>query len=413
LDRERRRLQAIAAILPEAMSESLTNDLAADLATLARIEAVPKILEVVCRTTGMGFAAIARVTDDRWIACAVRDEIEFGLKPGGELKVETTICSEIRDSGRAVVIDHVAEDDVYCGHPTPAMYGFQSYISIPIYRAGGAFFGTLCAIDPRPARLNSPETIGMFKLFAELIAFHLESQERLAASEAALMDERKAAELREQFIAVLGHDLRNPLASIDAGARVLSHTPLDQRATPVVKLIQKSVRRMAGLIDDVTDLARARLGGGLVLDRSAALLGPTLEQVTAELHAAWPERAIEAGITLPEPVYCDQARIAQMLSNLLANALTHGAADGPVSVKASTRDGVFEMSVANRGEPIPPATIQRLFQPFTRASVRSNQEGLGLGLFIASEIARAHGGTLDVASTQTETRFTFRMPACR
>ena len=125
-----------------------------DLAAVAQIDAVPTILEVVCRTTGMGFAAVARVTDERWIACAVRDEISFGLKPGGELKLETTICNEIRASGEAVVIDHVAEDEAFCGHPTPAMYGFQSYISMPIVRPGGAFFGTLCAIDPRPARLK-------------------------------------------------------------------------------------------------------------------------------------------------------------------------------------------------------------------------------------------------------------------
>ena len=203
------------------MERRKTDSLAGDLAAIARIDAVPKILEVVCRMTGMGFAAVARVTDRRWIACAVRDEIEFGLQPGGELKVETTLCSEIRDSGQAVIIDNVAEDTVYCGHPTPAMYGFKSYISMPIFRANGSFFGTLCAIDPKPARLDTPETVGMFKLFAELISLHLDTQDRLAASEAALIDAQKTAQLREEFIAVLGHDLRNPLSSIQAGAQVL------------------------------------------------------------------------------------------------------------------------------------------------------------------------------------------------
>lgn len=109
------------------------------------------------------------------------------------------------------------------------MYGFQSYISMPIRRPDGAFFGTLCAIDPRPIRLNTPETIGMFKLFADLIGFHLHAQERIAESEAALVDERHLADLREQFIAVLGHDLRNPLASIDAGANLLRRSQLDER----------------------------------------------------------------------------------------------------------------------------------------------------------------------------------------
>ena len=158
----------------------IEHDFRADIDAISAIDAVPTILNVVCRVTGMGFAAVARVTEERWICCAVQDEIQFGLKPGGELKVETTICHEIRQSREAVVIDHVAEDQLYCQHHTPTMYGFQSYISMPIFLKDGRFFGTLCAIDPRPHRLKNPETIGMFKLFAELIAFHLDASERLA-----------------------------------------------------------------------------------------------------------------------------------------------------------------------------------------------------------------------------------------
>ena len=193
------------------------------------------------------------------------------------------------------------------------------------------FFGTLCAIDPLPAKLKTPETIGMFRLFADLIGVHLDAQERLQISEAALLDERQTALLREQFIAVLGHDLRNPLASIEAGMRLLRREPLRDEAISVVNLIQGSVDRMVGLIDNVQDFARGRLGGGLDLHRRPQEpLGPALEQVVAELRAAWPGRRIEAEIDLTSPVDCDRARIAQLLSNLLANALTHGAAGQPV-----------------------------------------------------------------------------------
>src|SRR5277367_1574155 len=121
-----------------------------DIAAVGSIKAIPTILDIVCRTTGMRFAAVARVTEDRWIACSVRDDIAFGLKPGSELKIESTICHEIRQSGRAVIIDNVAEDAIFREHCTPAMYGFQSYISVPIRLADGSFFGTLCAIDPAP-----------------------------------------------------------------------------------------------------------------------------------------------------------------------------------------------------------------------------------------------------------------------
>jgi signal transduction histidine kinase len=383
-----------------------------DLDAISRIDAIPKILEVVCRTTGMGFAAVARVTEDRWIACAVRDEIAFGLKPGGELQVKTTICDEIRDSGHLVVIDHAAEDETYCYHPTPKMYGFQSYISVPINRPDGRFFGTLCAIDPKPTRLSTPETVGMFKLFAELIAFHLDAQERLKISETALMDERQTAQLREQFIAVMGHDLRNPLNAIRGGAELLVMMPLGEKATHVAALIQRSAARMAGLIDNVLDFARGRLGGGLSLTRVIeASLEPTLEQVIAEVRTAWPDSVIHTEFALSRAVACDSARIAQLFSNLLANALTHGDPAGPVRVRARSDDSGFELSVANTGEPIPPDTIERLFQPFSRASARPGQQGLGLGLYIASEIARAHEGTLEAVSSPAETCFTFRMPA--
>ena len=134
---------------------SVAEDFRQDVAAIHSVETVPRILDVVCQTTGMGFAAVARVTGERWVALAVRDDIKFGLLPGGELKVETTICRKSATSGNAVVIDNVAEDQIYCGHPTPELYGFQSYISVPILLGDGRFFGTLCAIDPKPPRLNS------------------------------------------------------------------------------------------------------------------------------------------------------------------------------------------------------------------------------------------------------------------
>lgn len=390
----------------------LKDDFAEDLEAVSRINVVPTILEVVCRTTGMGFAAVARVTEKNWIACAVRDEIAFGLTPGGELPVATTICDEIRDNGQAVVIDHVTEDVNFCQHPTPKMYGFQSYISVPIVLPDGRFFGTLCAIDPKPARLNTPETVGMFKLFADLIAFHLDAQERLRLSETALLDERQTAQLREQFFAVLGHDLRNPLNAVRGGAELLLMMPLPEKAVPVVTLIKRSSARMTGLIENVLDFARTRLGAGLVLNRVAdAGLSATLEEVIAETRAVWPEREVRSELDLRQPVNCDGARIAQMFSNLLANALTHGDPQGPVRVRARCDGSDFELSVSNLGEPIPPETIRRLFHPYTRANDRPGRQGLGLGLYIASQIAQAHEGTLEVESTPDETCFTFRMRA--
>jgi signal transduction histidine kinase len=385
------------------------SDFQADIDAVETIAAVPTILNVVCRVTGMGFAAVARVTGQRWVCLAVNDEINFGLKPGGELKVETTICHEVRDAREAVIIDHAAQDPAYCGHPTPAMYGFQSYISMPIFLKDGSFFGTLCAIDPKPAKLKNEGVIGMFRLFAELIAFHLDAGQRLATAEANLLDARTAAEVREQFIAVLGHDLRNPLASIGAGTQLLQKAPLDEKARSIVALMDQSVARMAALITNILDFARGRLGGGLTLTRSDMPLEPVLKQIIAELQAVHPGRAIGAEFDLAQPVVADSARIGQLFSNLVGNALTYGAKDKPGHVKATT-NGRFVLAVCNKGAAIPPATMARLFQPFARGDVRREQQGLGLGLYIASEIARAHCGKIDVTSSAEETCFTFSMP---
>lgn len=382
-----------------------------DVAAIARIDVVPTILEVVCRTTGMGFAAVARVTDERWVACAVRDEIAFGLQPGGELPLETTICNEIRQSGCLVVIDHVDEDAQYRDHHTPAMYGFKSYISVPIRRDDGRFFGTLCAIDPRPARLKTPAVIGMFTLFADLIAMHLDAEERVKRSHTALADARAMADFRDQFIAVLGHDLRSPLSAVQTGAKVLQKMQLDERAAHVATVIERSATRMAGLIDDVLDFARGRFGGGVPVSRKRdADLERMLQQVVAEFRTTHPDRPIEATFTLNGPVYCDPGRLGQLLGNLLSNALTHGEPGGAILVDGCTNGATFELSVQNPGVPIPERTIARLFRPFTRASDRPERQGLGLGLYIASEIARAHDGTLSVSSSAGQTRFTFQMP---
>ncbi len=387
----------------------MDSDFKADIDAIAAVAAVPTILNVVCRVTGMGFAAVARVTPERWVCLAVNDEISFGLKPGGELKVETTICHEVREAREVIAIDHVADDELFCGHPTPAMYGFQSYISMPIFLKDGSFFGTLCAIDPKPAKLKNPGVVGMFRLFAELIASQLDAGRRLANAQADLLSAQTAAELRDQFIAVLGHDLRNPLASIAAGTRLLQKTPLNEKATSIIVMMYQSVMRMSGLIDNVLDFARGRLGGGLTLTPSQEPLEPALRQVIEELRLVHPDRAIEAEFNVTRPVRADRPRIAQLLSNLLGNALMYGDADKPVQVSVKTEEQ-FELAVSNAGSPIPEAAMARLFQPFSRGEVRPSQQGLGLGLYIASEIARAHGGTIDVTSTPEQTCFTFRMP---
>jgi phosphoserine phosphatase RsbU/P len=228
-----------------------------------------------------------------------------------------------------------------------------------------------------------------------------------------LATERETAELREQFIAVLGHDLRNPLAAISAGARILQRSEAlqQQKELRVLDMINSTVTRMSDLIDNILDFARGRLGGGIKLNRDANRpLEPVLEQVVDELRTASPQRAIETSFEITEPINCDRTRIGQLVSNLIGNALTHGARDQPVHVGAKTEGDEFKLWVANAGEPIPETAMQRLFEPFFRGDVRDSRQGLGLGLHIASQIAQAHGGRIEVTSTPDQTRFVFTMP---
>lgn len=389
----------------------MAQDFQKDIDAVQRINAVPTILDVVCSTTGMGFAAVARVTEDRWIACQVLDNVHFGLAAGGELKVETTLCHEIRQHHQVIVIDNVSEDAVYSNHHTPATYGLQSYISVPIILPDGSFFGTLCAIDAKPHKLSDPATLATFKLFAELIAYHLDADTKLTTAHTELVDERADSELREQFIAVLGHDLRNPLASISGGTAMLSKEPQTERAQTILRLMRGSVLRMSVLIDNVMDFARGRLGGGLGLNIVPGQpLAPTLQQVISEILSVNTDRRFDIDMDISGEFHVDHGRIGQMLSNMLGNAVSHGAPDEPIRVHAFVEAGQLHMSVANGGSPIPDAAREHLFKPFSRVTTGTNQQGLGLGLYIASQIAEAHGGKLEMSSDEQETTFTFTMP---
>ena len=191
-------------------------------------------------------------------------------------------------------------------------------------------------------------------MFADLISFHLDAVEQLETTSASLADVRAVAELREQFIAILGHDLRNPIASVQAGVQLLERMGGDDKQRSILQQIHKSVVRMGTLVDNVLDFARGRLGGGMQLVRSSDRpLGPILEHLTDELRTLHPQRTITTDFNFSTPVDCEPDRIAQLYSNLLANALTHGAEQGEITARVSVADGAFELSVANPGRADP------------------------------------------------------------
>jgi len=380
-----------------------------DFQLVQSLEIVPTILEAVCRVTGMRFAVVARVTDERWIACEVLDQMDFALAPGGELPLDSTLCNEVRRDGAPIAIDHVSEHEQYRDHPTPRRYGLQSYVAWPI-RRGGEFFGTLCAIDSRPADATSEPVSNLFRLFADLIGQHLDSSERLARSERELDEALETAELRDQFIAVLGHDLRNPLNTMKLGVQVLGTQPQSDNGLRMLEVLRRSTDRMESLVHNILDFARASFGGGFNIELSDEDLSQLLGDFVADVRTAHPDRHIDLDLQLDRPIRCDRSRLLQLVGNLLDNALVHGSPGAPVRIGAAVDDMQLRVWVINQGSSIPEEVRAGLFRPFKRRGGGTQGDGLGLGLFIADQIAQAQGGQLSLVPALDEIRFEFTLP---
>jgi len=206
--------------------------------------------------------------------------------------------------------------------------------------------------------------------------------------------------------------LRNPLQAVYSAGVLLEKRLTDPALQSVAGRIRINVKRMTSLINDILDFARGRLGEGMgVKIKDVDDMDAGLYAVVREFQDGQPERQILANISVTRRVRCDLGRVQQVASNLIGNALKHGAPQGPVKVSARAEDSEFVLDVWNTGEPIAPESIDKICEPFWRQSTTGNREGLGLGLYICSQIVRAHGGTLSVTSSeQSGTHFTARLP---
>ena len=386
------------------------HDFQSDIEMLAASETVGTLLETVMLATDMRFAAVARVTTDRWVACRTVDEVNFGLSEGDEIGIDQTFCQSVRETSEKVMFNDVATDDVYRNHPIAAQFGIVSYASIPIFRSNGSFFGTLCAIDTEPRDVKHPRVVAMLEMFADIIGRSLETEERLEAQERLVEHERQMGAVQEEFVAVLGHDLRNSVAALNAGVRQLDKEPLSDKARKILPLMGTSIHRMSELIDNIMLHAKSRLGGGIRISATPdAGLEDALKHVVEEVRAAAPDHKITVDLDFDRPVSCDAARVAQAVSNLLSNAVRYADDGSEVTVRGRVSGAEAVISVANRGAPIPESLKQKLFQPYQRGD-QTKGEGLGLGLHIASSIAVAHSGQIDVTCDDGLTTFAFRLP---
>ncbi|HXT14917.1 MAG TPA: sensor histidine kinase [Gemmatimonadaceae bacterium] len=220
-------------------------------------------------------------------------------------------------------------------------------------------------------------------------------------------------ETRERFLAVLGHDLRNPLGAIATSAAfLLESSVLDAEQTTLVRAVESAERRMSRLVEDLLDLALSRLGDGMPITPAAMDLGDVVGEVADEIRASYPNARIETQRSGVLTGSWDRARLAQALTNLVANAVQHGDANAPICVAARGDEREAVISVHNGGPPIPAEKVSRLFAGIGRGVTGTrDRRHLGLGLFIVDKIVEGHHGTLDMESTaEAGTTFTIRIP---
>jgi len=288
----------------------------------------------------------------------------------------------------------------------PRLAGFfneepQSFLGVPLVVAG-AIKGVLAVIRPQPSAGEEHEE-WVLSALADQAAIALEQKHR---------DE--IGEFREQLMGIVGHDLRTPISTVLSAAELLlMRGGLGEKETELAKKIQRSASLAGRLIDQVLDLTRSRLGGGIQIDPAPSDLSELCWQVSNETELTHPDRPLRVDLRGDLAGVWDRDRLHQLLDNLVGNAVQHGEPRTPIDLRAHGGATDVVIEVVNRGEPIPPAILPFIFDAFRQARPAhpSRAGGLGLGLFIAREIARAHGGSITVTSSEREgTTFVVSLP---
>jgi signal transduction histidine kinase len=380
----------------------------AAVATVANSDSIATLLVLASEIAGSNAALLARVTDDMWTVCAAHALKAAGV--GADYQVPLGQPVRVRLGPMGVPISIALSGPQFCA--TQSASSIACGETAPIILANGRYFGVLCALDPTSLSRIDDRIQSRFRCIASVVASQIDQLERRDLDNTAFLDERSAGQLREQFIAILGHDLRNPLQAIFASSDLLARQLVHPAHAQMAGRIKTNARRMASLIDDVLDFARGRLGGGISVDLTEVEnINPGLMTVVQEFEDTQTDCKILSDFQVTRSVRCDLGRLQQVASNLLGNALTHGQPHHPIKITARNDEHDLVLEVWNAGAPIPVESLSKIFEPFWRHSVSASRNGLGLGLHICSQIVRAHQGRISVTSTrESGTQFTARLP---
>jgi signal transduction histidine kinase len=300
--------------------------------------------------------------------------------------------------------------------------GARSCLLVPFLVMGKAVALAVFLLTPESGRRYDAEDLALAEEMARRAGQIIENarlhqQLRHDVIELKEAREQLARELgfRERVMGILGHDLRNPVSAVLALTALLRRDDATtDKAREKLVVIEQSARRMNEMIGTLLDFTRLRFHGSLPVAVEEIDLDALVRGIVAELQAAHRKRAIELCASGDLRGRWDPGRIAQLVSNLAANALSHGALESPVRVSLAGEAEAVLLSVSNRGPVIPPELVDRLFEPFQQGTdSNGNGRGLGLGLFIVREIVRAHGGTIDIRSCDDLTSFAVTLPRTR
>lgn len=289
-----------------------------------------------------------------------------------------------------LLINNASADPRFQDHPGLHLYGIESYIAVPLHRQDGSFFGTLCALDPKPANL-SEDAFDLFNLLAQLIAFELEAEENQQQREV-------QHEAFTQFVSTASHNLRTPLTALRLSVGAVGTSMADRLYPREQRLLENARRNIDRLNIHVNDLLTFNQSeaNALYLESSPFDLRTTVTNAIAACYSLISEQGHPLEIDLPDPLEIegDFRRLEQVIVNLLENALHYSPPNRPITISGHATAEHVRLVVSDGGPGIPVEHRELIFERFYRISSATNGSGSGLGLAIARTIVNIHGGKI-------------------